>query len=556
MSEPLANPSGGLKDTYATVVIGSGYGGAITAARLAERGLPVCLLERGREWHPGDFPDTLRGLAGSVRSKKRPLGYVDYYFCQALDVLKASGLGGTSLMNANVALRPDVELFAEKSWPKLYRDLAAAGAIWKYYQKAEEMLRVGPHPKARELTKVQMIEKRADEVTDKKFWAMPIAVNFDVDGPNHVGVPQKPCINCNDCITGCNVGAKNTLYMNYIPYARQKGAEIFTQIEVLWIEKRDGGYAVHYRYNQADGFGEPRELRARHVVLSGGALGSTEILLRSVQHGLTVSSHLGDGFSGNGDYLALAYNSDYRTNVLGYGNHPDSPPRSDVKPGPNIVSAIQYHRGQPVKERFTIQDFSTFPSGLVDFFRYTLPGLAAVTGTDMDSGFKDKLRELGRVKDDLVGWNPDGAANHSMVYLGMAIDNAQGKMALDDKDRLTIQWPSLATDPIYKKVDDELREHARTLGATYVHLGRFNPWTHSNNLVTAHPMGGCHLGEDADSGVVDVDGRVFDGQGGVHQGLYVVDGAIIPMALAVNPLITISALAERIAERMVPVVAG
>ncbi len=554
MSELLADASGTLKDEYPTVVIGSGYGGAITAARLAERGLPVCLLERGQEWHPGDFPDSLRKLAGNIRNKKHPLGYIDYYLCNDIDVLKGSGLGGTSLINANVALRPDPELFDNQSWPRLYRDLAASGELWKYYEKAEEMLRVRPHPNALQLTKVQMIEKRAQQVPDgNKFWPMPIAVNFDVDGPNHVGVLQKPCINCNDCITGCNVGAKNTLYMNYIPYARQKGAEIFTQIEVLWIEKGSGGYVVHYRYNHLKGFGAPRRLRAKNVVLSGGTLGSTEILLRSVQQGLNASSHLGDGFSGNGDYLALAYNTNERTNVLGYGNHPDSP-RAQVQPGPTIVSGIQYHRGQPIRQRFTIQDFTTFPSGLVDFFRYTLPGLAAVTGTDTDKG--DKLRELGRIKDDLVGWRPDGAANHSMVYLAMALDNAQGRMVLDNKDRLQVEWPDLLTDPVYKMVDDELREHARTLGGTFVHLGRFNPWTHHDNLVTAHPMGGCHLGEDADSGVVDVDGRVFDGEGGVHQGLYVVDGAIIPMALAVNPLITISALAERIAERMVPDVAA
>lgn len=555
MSESLANDSGQLKDQFETVVVGSGYGGAITAARLAERGLPVCLLERGREWHPGDFPDTLRGLAGSVRNKKHPLGYVDYYFCKDIDVLKGSGLGGTSLINANVALRPDAEVFDDPRWPKLYRDLADSGKIWDFYQRAEDMLRVRPHPDALQLTKVQMVQKGAEQLTDDKFWPLPIAVNFDVDGPNHVGVPQKPCIGCNDCVTGCNVGAKNTLYMNYIPYARQKGAEIFTQIEVLYLEKSNGGYTVHYRHSSAEQYGEPRQLRAKNVVLSGGTVGSTEMLLRSKAHGLSVSSLLGDGFSGNGDYLGLAYNTDSRTNVLGYGNHPDSP-RAQVKPGPTIVSTIQYDRSKPVKDRITLQDFSTLPSGLVDFFRYTLPGLAAVTGTDLDAGIKDRLGELNRVRRDLVGWNPEGAANHSMVYLVMALDDGKGKMALDDEDRLTIVWPDLLKDPIFQKVEAALREQTRILGGTYVHLGRFNPWTHNDNLVTAHPLGGCHLGEDADSGVVDVDGRVFDGQGGVHQGLHVVDGAIVPMALAVNPLITISALAERIAEQIAPKVAG
>src|SRR6476659_11244576 len=98
MNEPLASPAEQRKDEYATIVVGSGYGGAITAARLAEAGRPVCLLERGREWIPGEFPDTGKGLAAAVRRKSNPLGLFDYYLCKDIDVLKGSGLGGTSLI--------------------------------------------------------------------------------------------------------------------------------------------------------------------------------------------------------------------------------------------------------------------------------------------------------------------------------------------------------------------------------------------------------------------------------------------------------------------------
>lgn len=550
MSELLANFSGNLQAEYATVVVGSGYGGAITAARLAERGQPVCLLERGREFPIGSFPDTGKDLAGNLRGSKRPLGLFDYYLMRDIDVLKGCGLGGTSLVNANVALRPDPEVFADPRWPRIYRDLAGSGELAKYYQKAEEMLRVRPRPLAEQLTKVQMIKKVADKLSDIKFGAMNVCVNFDVDGPNHVGVEQKPCIDCGDCITGCNVGAKNTLYMNYLPYARRNGAEIFTQIEVRRIAPAPGGgYTVTYRRNEEDRLGEERTLHAARVVLAGGTLGSTEILLRSVrQGGLTASGRLGEGFSGNGDFLALAYNGDFRTNVLGFGNHPDSP-RAEVKPGANIISAIRYDVGKPLGERITLQDFTTFPSGLVDTFRFALPPLA-LTGTGTHWGMREELAKAARVGTDLVGWNPDGASNHSMVYLVMAHDCGCGKILLDDDDKLTVSWPDVLKDPIYDKVRTALLEHASTLGATYVHLGRFNPWTLKNNLITAHPLGGCHLADAADGGVVDPDGRVFDGGGGVHAGLYVVDGSIVPLALGVNPLITISALAERIAERM------
>jgi cholesterol oxidase len=550
MAAPLASAAGDLKDSYPTVVVGSGYGGAITAARLAERGQPVCLLERGREFAVGEFPDTGAALAGNLRTSRRPLGLFDYYLMRDIDVLKGCGLGGTSLVNANVALRPDPQVFADRRWPAAYRELAASGGLWPYYEKAEQMLRVGTHPRALQLTKVQMIKKVADKLQDIQFGPLNVCVNFDVDGPNHVGVEQKPCIDCGDCITGCNVGAKNTLYMNYLPFARQRGAEIFTQIEVRRIAAaKEGGYTVVYRRNEAELLGEERTLRAGRVVLSGGTLGSTEILLRSVrQGGLTASARLGEGFSGNGDFLALAYNGAFRTNVLGYGNHPDSP-RAAVKPGANIISVIKYNRSQPVGQRLTLQDFTTFPSGLVDVFRITLPALA-LTGTGPHWSAQDELARAERVGKDLIGWNPDGASNHSMVYLVMALDSGSGKIQLGDDDKLAVAWPDVLQDPIYEQIRNALLEHARTLDATYVHLGRFNPWTFKNNLVTAHPLGGCHLADSADGGVVDPDGRVFDGSGGVHPGLYVVDGAIVPMPLAANPLITISALAERIAERM------
>ena len=543
----LASPAAELPGELHTVIVGSGYGGAVTAARLAEAGRPVALLERGKEWPIGSFPDTGKELRRSLRKKKNPLGLFELYLCRDIDVLKGCGLGGGSLINASVAIRPDREAFDDPRWPAGVRRLAASGDLWRYYERAEAMLAAGPHPRALQLTKVQRVEQRAKELTDADFGPMPIAVNFTVDGENAVGVAQKPCIDCGDCITGCNVSAKNTLYMNYLPYARKRGAKIYTGVEVRHLEPAPGGgWTVHFRRNDDDGHGEPETLRARHVILAGGTLGSTEVLLRSAVHGLGVSARLGAGFSGNGDFLGLGYNGNHRTDVMGFGNRLDSP-RAVVRPGPTIVSGIRYDRSKPLGERILVQDFTTFPSGLVNTFRRTLP-LLAVTGMDTDSGARDRADELRRIGLDLVKWDPDGAVNHSMVYLVMAIDDGGGRMRLDEKDKLRIEWPSLRDDPIFKEIGDEVLAHARTQGATYVHLDRWNPWTGMGNLVTAHPLGGCTLGDDADSGVVDEGGRVFDGEGGTHPGLHVIDGAIVPMPLAVNPLLTISALAERIAE--------
>ncbi len=551
MTQKLADASGVLHDEYQTVIVGSGYGGAITAARLAERGHSVCVLERGKEWQPGDFPDELKELAGNVRSSKNPLGLIDYYLCKDIDVLKGNGLGGTSLVNLNVAFRPDREMFDDPRWPKTYRDLADSGELWTYYERAERMLRANPHPRWDQKTKVKMMKKRADQLSDRKFGPVNITVNFDVDGPNHAGVVQHPCIDCGDCFPGCNVGAKNTLMMNYLPYAAAKGAQLFTQIDVRRVEKRaGGGYTVHYRHNHAGGYGEVRRLRAGNVVLAAGALGSTEILLRSAGHGLAVSGKLGRTFNGNGDFIGLSYNGDERTDVLGFGNRPDSK-RAEVAPGPTIVSGIQYDRSGPWEQRITICDFAVFPSALVDTFRRAIPALAGIQGEDTDGGFKDELAEAKRVAVDLAHWSPNGALNHSMLYLVMAIDDAKGVVSLNDDDKLDIDWPSVKSDPIFERIGFEVERHAATLGGTYVHLDRPNLWPgQKSNLISAHPLGGCVLGDDVDGGVVDSGGRVFDPNGGVYDGLYVVDGAIVPTPVGVNPFLTISAVSERVAEAM------
>ncbi|MGH9363142.1 MAG: NAD(P)-binding protein, partial [Thermoanaerobaculia bacterium] len=172
MREPLANPLGQLQDELDTVVVGSGYGGAVTAARLADAGREVCLLERGMEWVPGEFPDSSLEFARHVRRKGNPLGLYDLYLCDDINVLKGNGLGGGSLINASVAIRPDREAFDDPRWPEGVRRLAASGDLWRYYERAETMLAAGPHPRALQLTKVQRVEQRAKELTDADFGPM------------------------------------------------------------------------------------------------------------------------------------------------------------------------------------------------------------------------------------------------------------------------------------------------------------------------------------------------------------------------------------------------
>jgi cholesterol oxidase len=542
----LSQPWHGHRPHYDFVVVGSGYGGAITAARLAAaiangKKLSVCILERGREWPTGSFPDDFDGLIRNTRSSVNPLGLYELLNYRDIAVIKGSGLGGTSLVNANVAIVPDESTFHKTGWPASLNP----GTLKTYYDRARSVLAAVPHPHAADLAKVQALDRRAKEL-GMSAEPLNIAVNFTIKGTNPHGVEQAPCIDCGDCVTGCNVGAKNTLPMNYLPMAKDAGAEIFTQTKVEWVEKQnDGTWAIHGRYVRSSVESEPFTMTAAHIVLAAGSISTTEILLRSEMHGLRVSPRLGTGFSGNGDFFGLAYNGDSRTEVLGFGNHPDSPWAAHA-PGPSIVSCIRYDGSM------AIQDLS-IPKAYAEAARVAF---TLLRGSDTDLGDEEEERE--RVLRDAVAGkprHPDGALNHTMLYLCMGFDDAHGAMIFDapwyERDgRMRIEWDDAGRQMLFTRINQELQRHARSQGATFIE----NPlWAVFNlrRLITAHPLGGCPIGEDYLHGAVDEYGRVFSGDGSVHDGLFVSDGSLLPSALGVNPFLTISALSERIVERKI-----
>src|ERR1700684_4065235 len=160
----LSTPWEQRKNAYDIVVIGSGYGGAITAARLASADLnpkpSICILERGKEWQPGEYPEAPLDIAGQLRGDLNPLGLYELINAPDISVIKGSGLGGTSLINANVAIIPDEGVFEQFNWPSAiqYNDLQP------YYQRAKAVLAANPHPDALKLAKVQALNRRAVEI--------------------------------------------------------------------------------------------------------------------------------------------------------------------------------------------------------------------------------------------------------------------------------------------------------------------------------------------------------------------------------------------------------
>lgn len=554
----LSTPWEERKSTYDFVIIGSGYGGAITAARLASADLhpkpSVCILERGKEWQPGDYPETTGDVIGAVRSDANPLGLYEFLNHPDISVIKGSGLGGTSLINANVAIIPDREVFEQLNWPTAI----TYDALQPYYAQAHQILAANPHPHALELAKVQALNRRAQELgTSVK--ALDIVVNFTIDGANPYGVPQKPCINCGNCVTGCNVGAKNTVYMNYLPMAHSAGATILTQNKVEWLEKLSGsGWRIHGKHVNTDGSGQEFTLQAGQIILSAGSLNSTEILLRSEMHGLSVSPALGTKFSGNGDFFGLAYNGDYETDVLGYRRAEVPGANDSPEPGPNIVGLVRYNGTLPEARRIAVEDFS-FPSAYIAGAKAVF---GAIRGQDTVSGNENaQLQRLLRDLDPTAPEHaPNGAMNHSMLYLVMGQDNARGTILFEapftePDGRIRISWDKAGQQQIFTRMNEELRRHARALRGSFISNPTWSTFK-IGHLITAHPLGGCPMGDDYLQGAVDPYGRVFAGDGSVHQGLHVTDGSVIPSALGVNPFMTISALTERFAERKIRELGG
>lgn len=549
-----------LKSRYDVIVVGSGYGGSIAASRMSRAGKTVCLIEKGKEFLPGQFPETLKEASQEMQFNKGKMktgsdnGLYEFTVGSEISVFKGCGLGGTSLVNANVSIKPDPRVLADPCWPSAIRnDLKS---FEEGMERAWDMLKPNPYPENKNgypvLKKTEAMRISA-EFMSEEFRLLDINVNFEDKEQNHVGVKQAKCTNCGDCVTGCNSGAKNTTAMNYLPDAYNHGAEIFTSLNVTHIEKCNIGWRVFFHplnCGREKFKAPPLFIHAAQVILSAGSLGSTEILLRSAQKGLKISNMLGKKFTGNGDVLGFGYNNDVPIHGIGLGKRRNG---EIANVGPCITSVIDMRNRTNLEDGLTLEE-GTVPGPIRSIMASSLVTFSRLMGKDSDRGFKDYLREKWREIKSLTRGPFHGAIDHTQIYLVMCHDDGNGEMELKD-DRLNIHWKDVGRQNIFKKVSGELASATTALGGNIVP----NPTWHevlNYDLVTVHPLGGCPMGEDASKGVVDHKGQVFSDTEGMdlYPGLYVMDGAVIPRPVGTNPLLTISALAERsckfIAEEM------
>lgn len=539
-----------IKPYYDIVIIGSGYGGSIAASRLSRLGKKVCLLERGKEYLTGEFPDSstkvlphIQAHHGDVQMGSKT-GLYDFWFNKDISVIKGCGLGGSSLINANVSMRPENWVFEDSAFPKEIREEAnnKESDLEKGYQLAHEMLRPRSYPKNfPPLKKLEAMRKSAKEL-DLPLRMINLNVNFKLDGKNHVGVEQKPCTLCGNCVTGCNVGAKNTTTMTYLPDAFNHGADIFTQTSVTYIEKKGEKWQINFEVLNAD---NPTHLfvNAAIVVLSAGTLGSTEIMLRSKENGLACSDKVGDSFTGNGDVLGYAYNT--KEEINGIGN---PKPNSSNPIGPCITSVIDVKNSNNHEEEMILQEGS-IPSVMSALFPSYISTLSSMAG-DLPHEEKPSLEKIRKRWSSILQGVYKGATQYTQTYLMMGHDNSGGKISLKN-NALKIDWKGIGKEINFEKANQTMRENSHFLGGTFVPSPT---WTSlfEHSLVTVHPMGGCIMAEDATKGTINHKGQVFTSTTGtqVYENLYIADGSIVPRSLGANPLLTISALSERICRIM------
>jgi cholesterol oxidase len=514
---------------FDVIIIGSGFGGSVTACRLAEGGRRVLVLERGRRWNKSNFPRKANDqwLWDQKHPEKSP-GWLDLRRFPHMTIAQGAAVGGGSHIYANVSCEAPKAVF-DNGWPPeiRYQDLKP------HYDRVKKMMNVKEVPEKQWTSRMKLMKEAATKAGfGDRFKPLEIAVNFDEDWtyekdfakgmdasvvkPNAHGAEQGTCVHLGNCDIGCDVHAKNTLDLNYLYVAEKQHADVRPLHLVSNIEPIPGGYKVSYD-NIENGTRKPGSQTAPIVIIGAGSLGSTELLLRCRDEHQSlplVSARLGLRWSSNGDFLTPAF----------YNNRKVEPTK-----GPTIASAIDFLDGSqgPV---FWIED-GGIPNIGANFIR----DAANNPGT----GFKIKMA----LQAMQLFLRENEPFQNMMPWFAQGVDAGNGQLRLappkDGKRQLELDWNITESRPV---IDAIVNMHkllsVKTGGVPVVPI----TWTLFQDLTTPHPLGGCNMGTTRDNGVVDHRGQVFG-----YPGLYVADGAIVPEALGVNPSRTIAALAERIA---------
>jgi cholesterol oxidase len=508
---------------YDVIVIGSGFGGSVTALRLTEKGYRIGVLEAGRRFADHELPTTSWNLRRWLWAP-----WLGCYGVQRLTLLRnvlvvaGAGVGGGSLNYANTLYTPPQPFYDDPQW----RDITDWRAeLAPYYDQAQRMLGVTENPTTTPAD--EHVRAIAEEMgVGHTYRRTPVGVLFarpgtrpgdGVEDPffGGVGPRRRSCIECGSCMTGCPIGAKNTMVKNYLYLAEHAGAVVHPDTTVTAVRPVEDGWAVDVRPSSPSGRLQHRTMRAQHVVLAAGTLGTQRLLHRMRDRGVLpkLSQRLGELSRTNSEAILVASARDRQ---------------------------VDYSRGVAITSSFH-PDGSTH----IEPCRYghgsNAMGLLTTLLVDGGSRVPRSVRFVGAAVRHPRTFARSLSVHHwserSVIALVMqSLDNSL-TVSRTRFGWLTTRQGHGPPNPTWIPVaHDVTRRLARRMGG--------DPGGSVTELldrpVTAHFIGGCPIGQSPRTGVIDAWHRVFG-----YDGLHIVDGSTVSANLGVNPALTITALAER-----------
>jgi cholesterol oxidase len=542
--DQFATEDGNMSQTYDYVIIGSGFGGSVSALRLIEKGYSVLILEKGKRFADQDFAKSNWQYWKYVWMPAiRAYGILQISILKGVMVLHGAGFGGGSLGYANVLEVPSDKTFATPAWNQ---NVKWGEVLSEHYATARKMLGAARNPKLwkADILLQQMAEEQGMGYT---FRATDVGAYFGEAGTvvpdpffGGEGPERAGCQHCGGCMVGCRNNAKNTLPKNYLYFAEKKGAQVKTEMEVVDIRPLtiDNGqqmvngarYEVIYQSSTSP-LKQKQTVRANNVIFSAGVMGTMKLLLnlRDVKGSLPkLSRRLGHMVRTNSEALlgSVARKSDI--------NYSEGVSISSIYNYDEItrIEPVRYPDGSSLMRFLAAPLIDTdvsIPMRLLKFFWWTLTHPI------------DFLKAL-----VLPGWA------HNVTIL-LVMQHADNRMRFRiGRSLFTLFRSGMVADeePGYEigaqvKGSHELTRDfsARINGIPLGSIGE----NLLNLPTTAHILGGAPIGKNAEEGVVDENFTVHN-----YDGLYIIDGSIMPANPGVNPSLTITALAEYAMSKIKP----
>lgn len=529
-----------MADCFDFIIIGSGFGGSVSAMRLAEKGYSVLVLEKGKRYEDSDFAVTNWQYWKYLWAPTiRAYGILQISLLKGVMVLHGTGVGGGSLGYANVLEVPSDETFATPAWNRM---LNWGETLKPHYETAKKMLGVARNPKFWKADEI--LKRMADEHgMGQTFRATDVGAYFGEEGVTvsdpyfgGKGPDRAGCIHCGACMVGCRHNAKNTLPKNYLYFAEKNGAEIIAEAEVVDLrpltfdniksqaegQRSDARYEVTYQ-STTSLFKRKHAVYAKNVIFSAGVMGTMKLLLnlRDVKKSLPkLSAALGTLVRTNSEGLlgSVARKSDINYSegvaISSIYNH-DAITRIEPVRYPDGSSLMRYLAAPLIETNVSI------PIRLIKFFWWTL--------THPIDFAKAAF---------LPGWA------HNVTIL-LIMQHADNRMRFKiGRSLFTLFRKGLvAEEELGYKINAQVQGSHKITREFATRINGVALGSIGENLLgmptTAHILGGAPMGQNAEEGVVDENFEIHN-----YEGMYIIDGSIMPANPGVNPSLTITALAE------------